>query len=367
MFKTALLSLVISILMGSCQVGRYIIYNFADIKDHKKFPNRKLSAPEETFYFPKDDSFVLDSVYINGTGIELEEYLEDNQTVAFLIIKNDSLIYEKYFNKYQEKDIVPSFSMAKSFTSLLIGCAIEDGYIESTKESVSNYIPELKANGFDGVTIEHVLNMTTGIDIDESYINPFGHAAAIYYGRKLRKKVLKYKLKNEPGSQFDYTSGTTQLLGLILERALKGDYTITEYFNRKIWQPLEMEFDGSWSIDKKKNGMEKTFCCVNARARDYAKIGRLMFMNGQWNGKTVVPASWVEQSTSVNDENGSALYYQYQWWILNEHQFMAQGILGQYIYVDRKNDVVIVRLGKKGGNISWWQFFPYLSEKAVFQ
>lgn len=154
-------------------------------------------------------------------------------------------MYESYFNNYEQDDIVPSFSMAKSFTSLLIGCAIEDGYIKNVNESVTNYVPELQSAGFDEVKISHVLKMTAGIDIDESYVNPFGHAAAIYYGRKLRRQFFKYELKNEPGLHFEYTSGTTQLLGLILERALNDSCTITSYFNSKIWGPLEIEYFAS--------------------------------------------------------------------------------------------------------------------------
>ena len=349
--------------LGSCQVGRYIVYNFAGIKDHKIFPTRNMPAPEQTFYFTDATQTGKDTFAINSINSDFDNYLEDNKTVAFLIIRNDSLLYEKYFNKYEAESIVPSFSMAKSITSLLIGCAIDDGFIQSVDEPVSKYVPELKEAGFDEVKISHVLNMTAGIDIDESYINPFGHAAAIYYGRKLRKQVFKYDLKEQPGNEFEYTSGTTQLLGLILERALKDEQTITEYFNQKIWQPLEMEYDGSWSIDKKKDGMEKTFCCINARARDYAKIGRLMLNKGNWNGQQIVSKDWVEHSTKIDTTNGSVSYYQNQWWIISENEYMAQGILGQYIYVNHEKNIVIIRLGKKRGEINWWGLFPEISSR----
>ena len=116
--------------------------------------------------------------------------------------------------------------------------------------------------------------MTSGVKFKESYVNPFGDAGSFYYGRNLRKQIGKMKLKNEPGKRFEYISGNTQLLGLVLERSLKGK-TITQYLQDKLWTPLGMEYDASWIIDKKKNGLEKTFCCLNARARDFAKIGRL--------------------------------------------------------------------------------------------
>ena len=155
-------------------------------------------------------------------------------------------------------------------------------------------------------------------------------------------------------------SGNTQLLGLILERALKNK-TITQYLEEKIWIPFEMEYDASWSLDRKKNGIEKTFCCLNARARDFAKIGKLYLNNGQWNGKQIVSESWVKQSTKIDQTNGSAWYYQYQWWIPTYNgDFMAQGILGQFIYVHPKNNIIIVRLGKNTGNANWWKLLSDL-------
>src|SRR5690606_30487272 len=143
---------------------------------------------------------------------------------------------------------------------------------KSASEPITAYVPELKDNGLEGVTIEHLLQMTSGIKFQESYYSPFAGAASYYYGKHLRKKLAKMRPKQAPGLSFDYISGGTQLLGLVLERALKGK-TISAYFTEKVWRPLGMEYDASWSIDQKKDGMEKTFCCVNTVARDYAKIG----------------------------------------------------------------------------------------------
>jgi CubicO group peptidase (beta-lactamase class C family) len=155
-------------------------------------------------------SKIPNDLFINNITQPFEEYLEQNNTVVFLIIKNDTIQYEKYWDKYHQASVVPSFSVAKSVTSILIGCALDDGLIQSVLEPVTNYIPELKENGFEKVTIEHVLQMTTGLDFKESYFNPFGHAATFYYGTNLRKAIKKLKLKNEPGKDFDYVSGNTQ-------------------------------------------------------------------------------------------------------------------------------------------------------------
>lgn len=342
---------------------RFVVYNFADINDHKKFKARTIETGETQFIFPiAEKGRVPKTLTIKDESYPFEAYLEDNNTVAFLIIQNDTIQYEKYFGKYDEASIVPSFSMAKSITSILIGCAIDEGLIQSVNEPVTNYIPELTENGFDKVTLEHLLQMTSGLDFNESYYNPFGDAATFYYGTNLRKAIKKMQLKTTPGAQFEYTSGTTQLLGLVLERALKNK-TITAYLEEKIWQPLEMEFDASWSLDREKNGLEKTFCCINARARDYAKIGRLYLNKGKWNDQQIVSENWVTQSTKVDTTNNSAWYYQYQWWLPTQTgDYMAQGILGQYIYVHPDKNLVIVRLGKNHGKANWWHTLANLGK-----
>lgn len=362
-FNFVFLSLIILTTLNSCKVTRFVVYNFADINDHKKFPARNIANGDDKFIFPTaENGKVPKEIDIKGEKQLFENYLEDNKTVAFLIIQNDTIQYENYWGKYDETSIVPSFSMAKSITSILIGCAIDDKLIKSVNEPITNYIPELKENGFDKVTIEHVLQMTSGLDFNENYFNPFGDVATFYYGTNLRKEIRKMKLKTEPGKQFEYVSGNTQLLGLILERALENK-SVTEYLEEKIWKPLEMEFEASWSLDRKKEGLEKTFCCINARARDYAKIGRLYLNKGKWNGKQIVSEDWVKQSTKIDTANGSVWYYQYQWWLPTQTgDFMAQGILGQYIYVHPKKNLVIVRLGKNQGGTDWWEILSSLGQ-----
>ncbi|WP_421795007.1 serine hydrolase domain-containing protein [Haliscomenobacter sp.] len=357
--KILFIAIVSSLLLTSCQLGRFVFYNFADINDHKKFQSRPLKRGADTFSFPKASRGKVPKEIYNGP---FDQYLEDHKTVAFLIIKNDTIQYEKYFKGYDHESIVPSFSMAKSVTSILIGCAIDEGLIQSVDEPIVKYIPELNKVGFDRVTIKHLLQMTSGIQFNESYANPFGDAASFYYGLNLRKQIEKMKLKSEPGKQFEYISGNTQLLGLILERVLKGK-TVTQYLQEKLWTPLGMEYDASWSIDRKKNGLEKTFCCLNARARDFAKIGRLYKNEGNWNGQQIVSQAWVEASTKLDTTNGSVRYYQYQWWLPTPGEdFMAEGILGQFVYVNPAKDLIIVRLGKNEGKADWWTIFTALAK-----
>ena len=184
--RFGLLMIIASTLLISCQLGRFVFYNFADINDHKKFQSRPLTADTSPFNFQSTNKGKFPKQL---NDIPFDKYLEDNKTVAFLIIKNDTIQYEKYFKGYDKESIVPSFSMAKSVTSILIGCAIDEGLIKSVDEPITNYIPELKNNGFDKVTIKHLLQMTSGIKFNESYVNASGDAASFYYGLNLRKEI----------------------------------------------------------------------------------------------------------------------------------------------------------------------------------
>ena len=254
--------------------------------------------------------------------------------------------------------------MAKSILSILVGCAIDDGKIKSIDEPITNYLSELKGTDFDKITIEHLLNMTSGLYFNESYTNPFGDAATFYYGTNLRKAVANLELKYEPGTHFKYSSGDSQILGLVLASALK-EQNISTFLEEKIWKPLGMEFDASWSLDRKKDGIEKTFCCVNARARDFAKIGRLYLNKGSWNGKQIVSKDWVANSTKIDSTGGKVADYQHQWWINpSDNSFEAEGILGQHIYVNPEKNAIIVRLGKKVGKTgSWTQIAQKIAAK----
>lgn len=355
-----------ALLLPGCTVSRFFVYNFADIQDHKKFPSRPLHPEASPFTFPKahQPKFPKTINYPqHAPERTFDAFLAKHKTVAFLIIYKDSLHYEGYFHGYTRDRWVPSFSMAKSVTSMLVGCAIADGYIGAVEDPVTKYIPELADRGFASVTLLHVLQMTSGLRFNESYVNPFGHAASFYYGRQLNKRTTRLRLRHAPGTRWEYVSGNTQLLGLVLSRALKNK-TVTAYAQEKLWTPMGMEYPASWSLDRAKDGMEKTFCCLNATARDFAKLGRLYLHQGRWNGQQLVPASWVTASTQRDTTAGSVPFYQYQWWLPQPgHDFMAQGILGQYIYVHPAKDLVMVRLGKNEGKVDWPSLFVALAEK----
>jgi CubicO group peptidase (beta-lactamase class C family) len=351
-------------------VFRIVRYNVSGVDDYKIFASRPLQASQTSFHFMEssDISRVPQMVDLGEKGnIALDTLLQSNNTTAFLIIKDDTILFEKYFNGGARSSPSLSFSMAKSFLSALIGTAIDDGYIQSVDQPVTDFVPELAANGFERVTIEHLLQMTSGMDYVEND-NPFGIHPRFYYTRSLESEILKLKAGGESGQQFTYKSGENALLGLILTRAL-GAKTITEYMQERLWEPLGMEHDGAWSIDHEGGGLEKTWCCLSATARDFAKLGRLYLNGGNWSGQQVLSQEWVEQSTKIDTTAGSAWNYQYQWWLVSQEgrDYMAIGHLEQYLYINPEERVIIVRLGTGGGELDrqdWLEILEFLAKEA---
>lgn len=355
-------AITISILLiNSCYVGRFVYWNFADVKDYRKFAKVEFSKSENPYHFKTSTtSSVPDTVTYNNVPFKLDDFVEQNKSLAFLIIRNDSILYEKYFDKYNAGSVVPSFSMAKSFTSILLGIAIDEGYIKSVSQSVTDFIPELlkKDTCFKEITIEHLLDMKSGIAYKEQYANPFGNVTRDYYGRNLWASVMRLHIEEKPGKTFHYASINSQILAFIIERAT--GKKLPDYFKEKLWEPLGMEYEGSWSLDSKKYNHAKAFCCVNATARDFAKIGKLYLDQGKWNGKQIISEKWIKQSLDFNRSISSA-FYSYQWWHYAPGDFYAQGYLGQFIYVCPSKKIIIVRLGKSK-NIHWPSFFSELCD-----
>jgi CubicO group peptidase (beta-lactamase class C family) len=275
------------------------------------------------------------------------------QTGAFLVIKDDSIRCEKYFDEFSDHSITNSFSMAKTVISVLTGCAIKDGYIKSVDQPVSDFLPEFKNDERSKITIRHLLTMSSGIAFDEDYVSPFAYPAESYYGSDLRKLTLKYNTVTEaPGKTFRYLSGNTQLMGFILSKAV--GKPVAEYASEKLWIPMGCEHPAFWSLDHK-DGDEKAFCCINSNARDFARIGKLYLDSGRWNGKEIVPESYVfesiEPNGTVHEDGTPTLDYGFFWWLIPQykghHIFYARGILGQYIIMIPDMKMIIVRLGCK--------------------
>jgi len=353
----------------SCTFVKILWHNVADIDDYELFPSRPLKASPKPFRFRdgRADAFVPTAVsFRQFFDVPLDTFLEDNDTVAFLVVRDNALLYERYFRGYGGSTPVLAFSMSKSVSSLLLGCAIRDGLVRSVDQPVTEYVPELKDLGYDRVTIEHLLQMTSGMDYEDSN-NPFSSHPRLYYGSDVEEVLFGIELEDKPGERWVYKSAENQLLGLILSRALRPK-TITEYTQERLWTPLGMEHDGAWSLDHE-GGIEKTFCCLTGTAVDFAKIGRLVLNRGWWNGTEVVPQDWIERLGRIDTRNGSAWNYQRQWWIASPYRrdIYAFGYGGQYLYVAPDQSLVFVRLGRSRGGLNhedWIAFFLYLANRV---
>lgn len=359
---------IIIFTFSSCLVWKFVRYNYSDITDYKIFPYRTIAKQEPVFHFtdktPHDN--LTDTLQINdlyGNFYTLNEFLATTPTVAFLIIRNDTILYEKYFNSYENSSVVASFSMAKSFVSALTGIAIEEGYIKNENQSVTDFVTELKGTDISKITIKHLLQMTSGIKYTERYNDPFSDVSRHYYGKNMRKILNNIKLQHEPGLIHRYKSIDSQLLGLVLEKAT--GKTLSEYLQEKIWKPLGMQYDATWSLDIEDNGIEKAYCCLNARAIDFAKFGRLYLNKGNWNGVQIIPSQWVDKSTMVDTTGNKPWFYQYNWWLVSRiyGDYWANGHHGQYVYVYPSKNIIIVRLGLREGKQHWGNIFRQLTRK----
>jgi CubicO group peptidase (beta-lactamase class C family) len=358
-------------------VRRVLLWQNSDVFDYQKFPERPLQTGSSTFYFTEapEETKVRAAFETNPTIGNLDTFLANTHTQSFIVIQNDRILYEKYFNRTKRDSIVTSFSMAKSFTSALMGIAIQEGFIQSVNDPITNYLPELldRDPAFGKITIRDLLMMSSGIKYSEfPFLN--GDDAKTYYYPDLRRLALEdTRIVGIPGKQFLYNNYHPLLLGLILERAT--GTSVANYLQEKIWKPLGMEFTGSWSLDSE-GGFEKMESGINARAIDFAKFGRLFFNKGNWEGVQVIPAEWVAESTQEDRSINRATYYpdnefftvvngyyKYMWWGMqrseNDYDFMARGDHGQYIYVSPHNKLIIVRMGEQFGidRIEWLKIF----------
>ena len=348
------LCIAYAFISGRTYLFKAVYYGYAGIDDYKIFDNNTVRTgsgqpwPVSVSYnkFNCPDS--------------LGQLLTGIKTVALLVIKNDSLLYEKYWDSYSDSSWSNSFSMAKSITSLLIGVAIKEGKIKSVDETVSDFLPEFKDGLAAKLKIKDLLTMSSGSNWDEAYANPLSITTESYYGGDLYKTATGVRIVTEPGTRHSYKSGDTELLGLILQKAT--GKSMSEYASEKLWQPLGAEHPALWSLDKD-NGNEKAFCCFNSNARDFARIGQLMLDSGRWKGNTIIDSVYYLQSITAchkpDDDGLDCDYYGYQWWIRPQYPgvFFARGILGQYTIVIPSKRTVIVRLGHKRSD-TWKDGLP---------
>ena len=332
--------------------------------DHLEYPTRELQPSPNPLEWPEAPDTGLASLPVTAG---LEEAISEGDTLAFLVIHDGMVMAEWYRSDHGADTPSMLFSASKSILSLLIGAAIDDGYIASVDTAVTEYVPELAAGGFESVTIRDLLRMDSSMDYIEDD-NPLGPHVRFNYTTDLRSEILDLAVRSAPDSEFRYKSGDNALLGLILERALDGP-TVTAYLEERLWNPLGSMTAASWNVDVE-GGFERTWCCLAMTARDLARFGQLVLDDGVWQGGRLLSREWLVRSFEPGFSaerwpdyfsDSAVANYGYQWWLLADGSPLALGKAGQYLYIDPVHDVVIVRLGEDQGDVSWARLMQEVS------
>jgi CubicO group peptidase (beta-lactamase class C family) len=308
------------------------------LTDHRRLPSVPISKSDHPFYFKKTGNYKNIELFVDSLVLHTE-------TAAFLVIRNDSLLYEKYFMGFDENSILPSNSMAKSFTGTLVGIALYEGKIKSANEPITNYLPELGARDprFHKITIQHLLDMRSGLDFNEGSYNLGDDAVKLGFRRDLVKHLLKAKIKEEPG-KFKYQSINPQLLGLIVERAT--GKKLQDYFQEKLWKPFGAENDATWNVDSRKRKHVLTSAAINATAHDFAKLGRLYLQKGKLSDQ-LISTDWIRTVANA-DTLEKYEGYKNQWWNKRGTQYYKDSVVKLKKITERKKRQAVLRRADRG-------------------
>ena len=352
--------------------------------DYKNYGSHTIDKAPTAFQFApgKPDSIPETVQYDEGKTVKqvaLSELLGSTGTHAFIIIRDNQVLYEKYFNGFGRDSLCTAWSVSKSVTSALVGIAISEGYIKNLDDPITNYLPELKGQGFDAITIRNLVTMGSGIRYRIGFF-PWDEFVLAGYYPDLRQLLLSgLTIMEPPGQSFHYNNFNVELIGMILQRTTH--LHPSQYLEEKIWKQIGMEYPATWSIDSEEDNFELTPILLNARAIDLAKFGRLYLNSGSWDGKQIISSRWVEESTAPDpsdhrpwetfsqwqDKGG---YYKYYWWGVSngndDYSYMGIGTYGQFIFVSPKTKVVIVRTADKDGiePPEWREVFQNIAEQV---
>lgn len=346
------------VMFGKTYVYKAAVYQQPSIDDIGLFPQRTVKAAEQPLPWAKADDYNQQTY--PKTLIDTLEYFDSTQ---FLVIQNNQIKTEKYWQGYGPDDESRgyknsnSFSAAKSIVSILIGAALQQGKIQSLDQKVADYVDSFKDGAKADISIRQVLQMTSGLDFMEAYNKAISDTTEAYYGKDLRALVDRLGIEEVPGSTWRYKSGDTQVLALVLEAAT--NQTLSDYASDALWSKIGSEHDAQWSLDDD-NGLEKAYCCFYSNARDFARIAALYMNAGKApSGEQIVSAEYVQQSVVPNgvpeaNERSPSHWYGLQWWTMFYEGypiFYARGILGQYVMAIPDLDMIIVRLGHKRSEV----------------
>lgn len=346
-----------------CLYARIAYFNTPTLNAPSYFDNRVVRASSAPLPLAKsavEATFPLTPKERARYG-SLDRLLETEKTRAFLVIHDDVVVYERYFDGFSATTELPAFSMTKTYAGVLVGRAVSEGVVPSVDQSIVDYLPELaRKPRYGEITLDELLRMTSGLDFDEESLA----AAKFYYTTDLRGHMYDYDVTRRPGTRYLYGSVNIQLLWDALHRRLGGE-TVSSYFEREIWGPLGAERPASWSLDSRESGAEKFFGGFNATLRDHARLGLLFLHHGVVGGKTILPASWVDRSLSpdpvagwVHTADGWVKRGKYQWFLTSDGRgYFAKGYRGQYVFVEPDKHAVFVRFGEGYGDVDWTSLF----------
>jgi len=330
-----------------------ISHNFINMKDFFHTSN-PIPASKSPYVFEKSFMDLPETYTFEGQELDLKEGLKYFNTDGLIILHDDKVLYEQYWNGNDQHSKHISWSVAKSFLSALIGIAVDEGLIDSIDDPATKYLPDFVGTGYEGVKIKNILQMSSGVAFNEDYadpnsdINKFGRAAA--RGKSFRDFAKTLQNGREQGTYNHYVSIDTQVLAMILESVT--DMPLREYLSKKIWNKIGMESDAYYITDK--GGVDMALGGLNATLRDYSKFGYLYLNNGNWFDEQIVPEDWVEKShtpdaphlmPNAGELSSSDWGYGYQWWVPGEPitDYTAHGVYNQFIYVDPESKIVIAK------------------------
>lgn len=338
-------------------VARSIAWRGADTGDWQRFHPLPVVAGDDVLALTPatlDPGVLSEVTTADGGTRSLDALLESTDSTAFIVLRGEEILLERYLDGGGREATQTSFSVAKSILSTLVGIAVDRGEIRDLDDAVTQYVPELREQDrrFELVTLRHLVTMSSGLHYEEDGL-PWSDDATTYYAPDLRAAALSVRVEETPGTRWHYNNYNPVLMGLVLERAT--GRPVAEYAGEVLWGPLGAEADASWSADSERSGFPKMESGFNARAIDFARFGYLFAHEGRTGDRQVVPAAWVAEATRRDTTSDPADHYQYWWWVDTERdgRFYAHGNKGQFVYVAPDSDVVVVRMGREYGIDDW--------------
>lgn len=309
------------------------------------FPTRTVHRGDTVLALPASDQpFPEFSYSVDGQTYDLYDVLSMNRVSGLLIIRNGEILFEKYLLGNDEHTRWMSMSVVKSMTATLIGAAIQDGYIASIDDPIVNYLPRFKGTAYDGVTVRHLLQMTSGVAWNETYTDPASDRRRMLDAQigqqpgAILDLMAGLPRAAEPGTRWNYSTGETQVAGALVQAAT--GKPVADYLSEKIWSQLGMESDATWWLESP-DGLEVGGSGLSATLRDYGRFGLFLLNGGVINGKQVLPEGWMAEASTPKVVGGETVDYGYMLWPLHGNSFAAIGIFGQFVFVDPDKNLVV--------------------------